>query len=124
MTQIDLFNGSWIIGDCLEKMKNIPDNSIDMILCDLPYGTTACSWDTIIPFDALWEQYNRITHSHSPIVLFGNNPFTSLLIGSNIKNFKQALIWNKNKCGSPGLCNIRHMQIHEDICVSSESIHI
>jgi DNA modification methylase len=63
-------------GDCLELMKEIPSKSIDLILCDLPYGTTACKWDSIIPFDKLWEQYNRIIKDNGAIVLFGNEPFT------------------------------------------------
>ena len=82
-------------GDCLELMKNIPDKSIDMILCDLPYGTTACKWDTVIPFDKLWKQYKRIIKDDAAIVLFGSEPFTSLLICSNIKNFKYNWIWQK-----------------------------
>ena len=74
-------------GDCLEVMKQIPDKSVDMILCDLPYGTTACSWDTIIPFEPLWEQYNRITKENASIALFCSQPFTTNLISSNLKKF-------------------------------------
>ena len=70
-------------------MKDIPDKSIDMILCDLPYGTTSCKWDTVIPFELLWEQYNRITKPTSAIVLFSSQPFTSMLITSNIKQFRK-----------------------------------
>ena len=84
-------------GNCLELMKNIPDKSVDMILCDLPYGTTQCKWDSIIPFDKLWEQYNRVTKDNAAIVLFGSEPFTSMLICSNIKTFKYNWIWQKNK---------------------------
>ena len=76
-------------GDCLELMKNIPDNSIDMILCDLPYGTTACKWDNVIPFEPLWEQYNRIIKSNGAICLFGSEPFSSKLRMSNLKHFKK-----------------------------------
>ena len=72
-------------GDCLELMKQINDNSIDMILCDLPYGTTACKWDTIIPFDLLWEQYKRIIKDNGAIVLTASQPFTSKLVMSNIE---------------------------------------
>ena len=75
-------------GDCLEIMKDIKDNSIDMILCDLPYGTTACKWDAIIPFEPLWEQYKRIIKDHSAIVLFGSEPFSSALRMSNIKDYR------------------------------------
>lgn len=84
-------------GDCLELMKGIPDRSIDMILCDLPYGTTQCKWDEVIPFDKLWEQYNRIIKPNGAIVLFGAEPFSSLLRVSNIKNFKYDWIWDKKK---------------------------
>ena len=67
-----------ILGDCLEKMKDIEDKSIDMILCDLPYGTTACKWDVIIPFESLWEQYNRLIKDNGAIILFGSEPFSTL----------------------------------------------
>lgn len=82
-------------GDCLEVMKQIPDKSVDMILCDLPYGTTACSWDVIIPFDKLWKQYNRIIKDNGAIVLFGSEPFSSALRMSNIKNYKYDWIWKR-----------------------------
>ena len=84
-------------GDCLEVMKDIPDKSIDMILTDPPYGTTACKWDTVIPFDKLWEQYNRVIKDNGAIVLFGSQPFTSKLICSNIENYKYDWIWDKKK---------------------------
>lgn len=83
-------------GDCLEIMKDIQDKSIDMILCDLPYGTTKCSWDTIIQFDKLWEQYNRIIKDNGCIVLFGTEPFSTHLRFSNIKNYKYDWTWVKN----------------------------
>ena len=72
--------------DCLQGMKDIPDKSIDMILCDLPYGTTACKWDTIIPFEPLWEQYERVIKDNGAIVLTSSQPFTSELVHSNLKN--------------------------------------
>ena len=81
--------------DCLEGMKRIPDGSVDCIVCDLPYGTTACAWDSVIPFDKLWEQYKRITKRNAPIVLFGNEPFSTFLRVSNIKNWKYDWIWDK-----------------------------
>ena len=83
-------------GDCLEVMKEIPDKSIDMILCDLPYGKTACKWDTIISFELLWEQYNRIIKDNGAILLFGTEPFSSYLRISNIKNYKYDCVWYKN----------------------------
>jgi site-specific DNA-methyltransferase (adenine-specific) len=84
-------------GDCLEVMKGIPDKSIDMILCDLPYGTTACKWDTIIPFEPLWEQYKRIIKDNGAIVLTASQPFTSALVMSNPKMFKYCGYWIKDK---------------------------
>ena len=78
-------------------MKNIPDKSIDMILCDLPYGTTKCSWDVIIPFEQLWEQYNRIAKDSAAIVLFGQEPFSSLLRQSNLANYKYDIYWEKER---------------------------
>lgn len=83
-------------GDCLDLMKNIPDKSIDMILCDLPYGTTKCKWDNIIPFDKLWEQYNRIIKDNGAIILFGKEPFSSLLRCSNLDMYKYDWIWVKD----------------------------
>jgi site-specific DNA-methyltransferase (adenine-specific) len=82
--------------DCLEGMKRIESESVDMILCDLPYGTTQCKWDTIIPFEPLWEQYNRIIKDNGAIVLFGTEPFSSHLRLSNLKMYKYDWIWNKN----------------------------
>lgn len=75
--------------DCLEGMKRIPDNSVDAIICDLPYGTTKCKWDVVIPFEPLWEQYNRVIKKQGAIVLFGTEPFTSLLIISNLSKFRE-----------------------------------
>lgn len=86
-----------IKGNCLDKMKNIKDKSIDMILCDLPYGTTKCKWDTIIPFEELWEQYNRIIKENGVIALFGQEPFSSYLRTSNFKNYKYDWYWRKSK---------------------------
>lgn len=86
------------LGDCLELMpKHVENKSIDMIFCDLPYGTTACKWDTIIPFDKLWSEYERVIKDNGAIVLFGNEPFSSSLRMSNIKNYKYDWIWDKNK---------------------------
>ena len=84
-------------GDCLEIMEQIPDKSIDMILCDLPYGTTQSKWDSVIPFEKLWEHYNRIIKDNGAIVLFGMEPFSSKLRLSNLKYYKYDWIWNKRK---------------------------
>ena len=110
-------------GDCLELMKDIPDKSIDMILCDLPYGTTACKWDTIIPFEPLWEQYERIIKDNGAIVLTASQPFTSALVMSNPKMFKEELIWEKHKPSNFGASKSRHMKYHESILVFSKKRH-
>ena len=104
-------------GDCLEVMKDIPDKSIDMILCDLPYGTTACKWDTIIPFEPLWAQYKRIIKDNGAIVLTASQPFTTLLINSNFYDFKYELIWDKVQGKQPFLAKIQPMKSHENILV-------
>ena len=106
-----------IQGECLEKMKDIPDKSIDMILCDLPYGTTACKWDTVIPFEPLWEQYKRIIKDNGAIVLFGSEPFSSYLRMSNIKQFKYDWIWDKKLAGNGILAKKQPLKIHEIISV-------
>lgn len=82
-------------GDCLEVMKQIPDKSVDMILCDLPYGSTQCKWDNVIPFDELWTNYNRVIKENGAIVLFGSEPFSSYLRISNIKAYKYDWVWRK-----------------------------
>ena len=84
-------------GDCLELMKDIPDGIVDMVLCDLPYGKTACEWDSVIPFDPLWEQYKRIIKSNGVIVLFGSEQFSSKLRYSNLQMFKYDWVWEKSK---------------------------
>ena len=106
-----------INGDCLEEMRKIEDGSIDMILCDLPYGTTACKWDTIIPFDKLWEQYNRIIKPNGVIALFGTEPFSSLLRCSNLKYYKYDLVWDKVKPGNPLIAKHRPLNHHENISI-------
>jgi len=106
--------------DCLIGMKDIPDKSVDMILCDLPYGTTACKWDMIIPFEPLWEQYNRVIKDNGAIVLFGSQPFTSKLIMSNIKMFKYEWIWDKKLAGNGILAKIQPLKIHENILIFSK----
>src|SRR5690606_31806287 len=82
-------------GDCLELMRDLPDASVDMILCDLPYGTTACKWDSVIPFEPLWEQYRRIAKKNAAIVLTAAQPFTTALIASNLQDFKYCWVWDK-----------------------------
>ena len=106
-----------IQGDCLEIMKDIPDKSVDLILCDLPYGTTACSWDEIIPFDKLWEQYERIIKDNGAIILTASQPFTSKLVVSNIKMFKYEWIWEKQKASNFMSFKYQPAKYHENIVV-------
>ena len=107
-------------GNCLDIMKNIPDKSIDMVLCDLPYGTTNCKWDSIIPLDELWKQYNRILKDKGAIVLFGVDPFSSKLISSNINNYKHKWIWNKKSAGNVLVAKYQPLKVCEDIIVFSK----
>ena len=106
-----------ICGDCLEVMKDIPDKSIDMILCDLPYGTTACKWDTTIPFEPLWEQYKRVIKDNGAIVLTASQPFTSALVMSNIMMFKYCWVWDKKIPSGMSYARFQPMRQHEDILV-------
>lgn len=104
-------------GDCLDLMAQIPDGSVDMILCDLPYGTTACKWDTVIPFDALWANYKRVIKPNGAIVLFASQPFTSAMVMSNPKAYRHSWIWNKRFAGNFVTAKYAPMKIHEDVCV-------
>lgn len=109
-----------INGDCLDIMKSIPSDSVNLILCDLPYGTTKCKWDSIIDIDKLWKEYKRILIKPTGvIVLFGQQPFTSKLISSNYDWFKFNLVWKKNKTTQYLLANYRPMKCTEDIIVFS-----
>lgn len=105
-----------IKGDCLVEMQNIPDKSIDMILADLPYGTTACKWDTIIPFEPLWAQYRRIIKDNGAIVLFGQEPFSSLLRISNISIYRYDWIWDK--VSTTNFANASKMPLSCNECIS------
>lgn len=112
VTKVDL-----ILGDCLEKMKDIPDGSVDLVLTDPPYGTTACKWDTVIPFEPMWKQIHRIAKERAAICLFGKQPFTSNLIMSNVKNFKQDLIWEKDNHDNPLMAKKKHLNKTENISI-------
>ena len=101
--------------DCLEGMKRIPDGSVDCVICDLPYGTTACKWDVVIPLKELWEQYTRITKDNGAIVLFCCQPFTSVLVSSNLKGYKHHWIWLKNRGTGFQVAKYRPMMKTEDI---------
>jgi site-specific DNA-methyltransferase (adenine-specific) len=104
----------------LEAMKNILDGEIDMILTDPPYGTTGCPWDSVIPFDAMWKQLNRIIKDNGAIVMTASQPFTSALIMSNIKMFKYCWVWEKSRGSNFVHSNFQPLKVHEDICVWSK----
>ena len=106
-------------GDCLEVMKDIPDKSIDLILCDLPYGSTALKWDKIININALWEEYKRIIKSNGIICLFGIQPFTSMLISNNLEMYRYSWLWKKETATGHLNANYKPLNITEDICIFS-----
>lgn len=105
------------LGDCLEVMKSIPAGSVDMILCDLPYGTTACKWDSVIPFEPLWAQYRRIAKKNAAIVLTAAQPFTTALIASNMRQFKYCWVWDKVRGVGFQIAKFRPMMRTEDVVV-------
>ena len=107
-------------GDCLELMKNIPDGSVDLVLTDPPYGTTACKWDSVIPFEPMWEQLNRVIKPNGAICLFGSEPFSSALRMSNIKNFKYDWIWEKDQAAGFVNANNSPLKVHEIVSVFSK----
>lgn len=110
-------------GDCLDVMATLPNASVDLILCDLPYGTTACSWDAVIPFEPLWAAYRRIAKSNAAIVLTASQPFTTALIASNYGDFRYCWVWNKNSVSNPQLSKYQPLKQHEDICIFSRKTH-
>ena len=115
MNDIQLYNG-----DCLELMKDIPSGSVDMVLCDLPYGITSNKWDTVIPLDKLWEEYNRVCKETAMVCLFGGQPFSSMLVMSNLKMFRHEWIWIKNR-GSNFANTVREpMKEHESVLCFSK----
>ena len=116
---IDLYKG-----DCLEVMKDIESGSVDAIICDPPYGTTACKWDSVIDFDLMWLELNRIIKPNGAIVLFGSEPFSSALRMSNIKNYKYDWIWNKKLAGNAINAKRHPLKIHEIISVFNSKIYI
>ena len=108
----------WLMqGDCLERMKEIPDGSVDMVLTDPPYGTTACKWDSIIPLESMWEQLKRVIKPNGAIVLFGSQPFTSILVTSNLDMFKYQWVWDKVRGSNFATVKIRPFNSHEDIVI-------
>ena len=109
------------LGDCLEVMKSIPDGSVDLILCDLPYGTTACKWDSVIPFEPLWEQYRRIAKPSAAIVLTASQPFTTTLIASNMREFSYTWVWDKKFAANFVQAKRMPLRTHEDVVVFCKS---
>lgn len=109
-------------GECLELMRALPDASVDMILCDLPYGTTACAWDSVIPFDALWAQYRRVIRGAGAIVLTASQPFTSALVMSAVDLFKYAWVWEKSRATGHVHAKNKPMKKHEDVLVFSAGV--
>jgi len=106
-----------IKGECLEVMKSIPDASIDAIMTDPPYGTTACKWDSVIDFDLMWKQLNRIIKPNGAIVLFASQPFTSFLLCSNVKKYRHSWVWNKRSITNPFQAKYAPLKCNEDILV-------
>jgi site-specific DNA-methyltransferase (adenine-specific) len=108
-------------GDCIEFMRTLPSNSVDMVLTDIPFQVTNCDWDTLIPFDIMWEQLNRICKTNTPIVLHGTQPFTSKLICSNLKGFKYQWVWEKSKSSNFVQVKNQPLKNFEDILVFTSS---
>jgi site-specific DNA-methyltransferase (adenine-specific) len=106
-----------MLGDCIEKMREIPDGSVDMVLADPPYGTTACKWDSVIPLEPMWEQLKRVIKPNGAIVVMASNPFTPVLIRSNLADFKYSWVWDKVKPNGHLVSKIRPMQRTEDVLV-------
>ena len=114
MNKVDLLHG-----DCLELMQDIPDKSVDMILCDLPYGTTACKWDSVIPIEPLWKQYKRVLKDNGAIVLTAIEPFASMLRANDLKGYKHEWIWNKEIAGNFIQAKNHPLRVHENVLVFS-----
>lgn len=104
-------------GDCLELMQQIPEGSVDMVLCDPPYGIIGCKWDAVLPLDKLWEHYRRICNKNAAMMFFGSQPFSSVLVTSNIKAFKHEWIWRKNAGSNFALVKYQPMKEHESVLV-------
>ena len=112
MRVMKLYNDS-----CFDVFPKLSDHSVDMVCVDPPYGTTSIEWDKVLDFDQMWKELDRIIKPNGNILVFGSQPFSSLVICSNMKSFRYELIWNKNKCGSPGLAKRRPQKVHENIMV-------
>ena len=104
-------------GDCLDVLHELPDNSVDLVLNDPPYGTTSIKWDKLLDFNEVWSELERVMKPKSNAIFFGSQPFSSMLITSKLDWFRYELVWNKNKCGSPGLAKKRPLKVHENIMI-------
>ena len=113
-----------IQGDCLEEMKKIPDGSVDMVLTDPPYGTTACKWDTVIPLEPMWAELRRVVKPNAAIVMTASQPFTSALVMSNAKEFKYCWVWDKAVGSNIFQVKSRPLKIHEDVCVFRGGVYV
>lgn len=111
-----------MLGDCLDRMKEIPDGSVDLVLTDPPYGTTACKWDAVIPFEPMWEQVKRVLKKNGAAVFTASQPFTSALVMSNPKNFRYSLVWEKTTASGHLNAKKMPMRAHEDILVFYSSL--
>ena len=115
----------WLMkGDCLERMKEIESGSVDMILTDPPYGTTACKWDSIIPIDKMWKEIKRIINPHRAIVMTSMQPFSTVLIAANVEMFKYSLIWEKSRPSGFAQCKNKPMSAHEEILIFSDGVTV
>ena len=122
MEENDTFgNVTLLNGDCIEAMAGMPDRSVDCVICDLPYGSTACPWDVVIPFEQLWAQYDRIVKPKGNVVLFGAGLFAYRLALSNERKFRYEMIWKKSKCGSPFTAKYMPLKKHENILVFGDA---
>ena len=119
--KIEDFHNKIFNEDCLVGMRDIPDKSIDCIICDLPYGSTSCAWDVIIPFDKLWEQYERIITDNGVILIFGQEPFSSKVRTSNLEMYKYDIIWKKQKPSNFQLMGYQMGRVTENIMVFSKA---
>lgn len=111
-----------MLGDCLERMKEIPDGSVDLVLTDPPYGTTACKWDTVIPFEPMWTQVRRVLKPNGAAVFTASQPFTSALVMSNALEFRYGWVWDKRRPSNPMLAKKQCLKVHEDVCVFYEKL--
>lgn len=120
---LDTKNFELYLGNCLEVLDELISNGtrVNSVICDIPYGTTACSWDEVIPFAEMWDRLNKITYDTSPIVLFSSQPFESRLISSNMNNFREEIVWLKNKSASGMQYKQKHLKVHENIVVFAKS---